>query len=71
MRKVISWQDVVRKFRNLGYQGPFSGGKHLFMIKEKQKVRIPNPHKSKDIHIGLVREIIRQAEIEKDQWEKE
>ena len=26
-------KDLIRKFRALGYSGPFSGGKHQFMIK--------------------------------------
>lgn len=68
--KIISYKELVRRFRELGYSGPYSGGKHQFMIMGKQKIRIPNPHKSKDIHISLVKEILRQAEISEDEWEK-
>jgi predicted RNA binding protein YcfA (HicA-like mRNA interferase family) len=39
------------------------------MIKDDITVRIPNPHKS-DIGKGLLAEILRQAGIEKDQWEQ-
>ena len=38
------------------------------MKKGKKKIRIPNPHKSNDIHIGLVKEILRQAGISSDEW---
>lgn len=34
------------------------------MKKGPKKVRIPNPHRSGDIHISLVKEILRQAGIE-------
>ena len=50
---VISFKELVRRFRKLGYEGPYGGGKHLFMIKGTQKIHIPNPHKSKDIRKQL------------------
>lgn len=68
--KVISHREIVRRFRKLGYSGPFGGGRHLFMVKGTQKIRIPNPHQSRDIHISLIREILRQAGIDPFEWEK-
>jgi predicted RNA binding protein YcfA (HicA-like mRNA interferase family) len=68
--KVIPYRELIRKLRKLGYSGPYSGGKHQFMIKGEQKIRIPNPHKSKDINISLVKEILRQAKINQEEWEK-
>lgn len=70
MPSTISRKELIRKFRVLGYSGPFSGGRHQFMIKGKKKIRIPNPHGSKDIHITLVKEILRQAGISSNEWEK-
>ena len=40
----ISRKELIRKFRAVGYSGPFSGGRHQFMIRGKKKIRIPNPH---------------------------
>jgi predicted RNA binding protein YcfA (HicA-like mRNA interferase family) len=60
---------LVKKFRALGFDGPYSGSRHLFMAKRDLKVRIPNPHKG-DISKHLVAEILRQAEITSDEWEK-
>ncbi len=54
----------------MGYSGPFSGGRHYFMIKGKKKIRIPNPHGSGDVHISLVKEILKQAGISNDEWDK-
>jgi predicted RNA binding protein YcfA (HicA-like mRNA interferase family) len=64
----ISRRELVRKFRNLGFSGPISGGRHQFMVKGSLKVRIPNPHKSAAIGGGLVKEILRQAGIKTDDW---
>ena len=65
----LSRKELIRKFRVLGFSGPFSGGKHQFMIKGNHKIRIPNPHMG-DIDIGLVKEILRQAGISSDEWGK-
>jgi len=65
---VISRKELIRKFRALGYEGPFSGGKHQFMVKGKQKIRIPNPHMS-DIGMSLLKEILRQAGISSQDWD--
>jgi len=67
MVAVISRKELIRKFKALGYDGPFSGGKHQFMIKGKQKIRIPNPHLS-DIGVSLLKEILRQAGISLQDW---
>ena len=65
----VSRRELIRKFRNLGFEGPFSGGKHQFMIRGSQKIRIPNLHAG-DIDISLMREILRQAGISSQDWEK-
>ena len=66
----ISRKELIRRFRSLGYIGPFSGGRHQFMIKESKKIRIPNPHKGRDIDASLLTEILRQAGIAYEEWDK-
>ena len=68
MPKNISWKKLVQKFRHLEFNGPYSGGRHLFMVKGGLKVRIPNPHKG-DISKHLIAEILRQADISNEEWE--
>ena len=68
MVAALSRKDLIRKFRALGYSGPFSGGKHQFMIKGSQKIRIPNPHVG-DMSASLVKEILRQAGISSQEWD--
>jgi len=69
MLKPLSRKELIRKFRALGFSGPFSGGRHQFMIKGSHKIRIPNPHYS-DIDVSLLKEILRQAGISSTEWEE-
>jgi len=64
----VSRRNLVRKFKNLGFIGPFSGGKHQFMVRGDLKIRVPNPHGSGEISDSLLREILRQAGISKQEW---
>lgn len=66
----IQRRQLIRKLRALGFTGPFSGGRHQFMVKGALKLRIPNPHAAKDIHISLLREILRQAGISVEEWNR-
>ena len=66
----ISRKKLIQRFRELGFSGPISGGRHQFMVNGELKVRIPNPHKGDDISDPLLKEILRQAGIEKKIWEK-
>ncbi len=65
----ISRRDLIHYLKQLGFQGPYSGAKHQFMIKENITLRIPNPHQS-EIGKELLIRILRQGKIDKDAWEK-
>jgi predicted RNA binding protein YcfA (HicA-like mRNA interferase family) len=66
----IARKDLIRKFKNLGFSGPYSGGRHQFMVKGEFKIRVPNPHQAGDVSDALQSEILRQAGISKDEWGK-
>lgn len=68
--KSIALRVLIKKFQALGYDGPYSGGRHQFMVKGPHKIRIPNPHGTREVHISLLREILRQANIPFDVWER-
>lgn len=63
-------RELVKRLKRLGFEGPYSGGRHQFMVKETLKLRIPNPHKSQDISDSLLNEILRQAGIPRSDFEK-
>ena len=60
---------LIRCLRKLGFDGPYSGGKHPFMVKGDLTLTIPNPHQ-KAIGRELLSRILRQAEVSKEEWEK-
>lgn len=67
MPKNISWKKLVQKFRQLGFVGPYTGGRHFFMKKSNLKIIIPNPHRG-DISKHLIAELLRQAGISVEEW---
>ena len=65
----IKRRDLIRYLGQLGFEGPYSGGKHQFMIKGEITLRLPNPHWS-DIGKKLLARILRQAGISREEWEE-
>jgi predicted RNA binding protein YcfA (HicA-like mRNA interferase family) len=65
----IKRRDLVGYLRKAGFEGPYSGGKHQFMVKANVTLHIPNPHQG-DIGRELLVRILRQAQISRDEWEK-
>jgi len=64
----IKRRDLIRGLRQLGFEGPYSGGKHQFMVKGDITLRVPNPHPA-DIGRELLTRILRQAGISREEWE--
>ncbi len=65
----IKQKELVKYLKLLGFDGPYSGGKHPFMIKKNLTITIPNPHRN-EIGKELLSRILRQANISKEVWEK-
>jgi predicted RNA binding protein YcfA (HicA-like mRNA interferase family) len=61
--------QLVKYLKQLGFDGPYVGGKHQFMLKSAIRLTLPNPHQQ-DISVGLLVRILRQASIERADWEK-
>jgi predicted RNA binding protein YcfA (HicA-like mRNA interferase family) len=64
----ISRRDLVRYLRDVGFDGPYPGGKHQYMVKGELKLTIPNPHQG-DISQALLARMLRQGNITRDEWE--
>jgi predicted RNA binding protein YcfA (HicA-like mRNA interferase family) len=65
----ISHRDLIRALRQAGFDGPYSGGKHPFMIKGDLTLTVPNPRQG-NIGRELLSRILRQAGISKEEWER-
>jgi predicted RNA binding protein YcfA (HicA-like mRNA interferase family) len=64
----VSRRELIRSLRTLGFEGPFSGGKHEFMIRGDLVLTIPNPHGT-DIGLDLLARILKQAGVTRREWQ--
>ncbi len=65
----LKFADVFRKLRQLGYVGPIPGGRHMRMIHPQTGKIIPVPaHGSRDVSVGLIRAIITEVGITREEW---
>jgi len=62
-----TWQQLVRRLRQLGFEGPVAGGRHPFMIRGQLVLTIPNRHRG-TISVDLLSRILRQAGISREEW---
>lgn len=65
----IRRSKLIQNLRELGFDGPYSGGSHQYMVKGQLKLFIPNPHQG-DISGALLAKLLRQAGIERSEWER-
>lgn len=66
----ISRQDLIKRLRGLGWEGPVSGGRHQHMFKGPVQLTIPNPHGGKDIGVNLLKLVLNEAGISRQEWLK-
>lgn len=62
-------RELIKRFRELGFEGPFSGtGPHPeFMSKGTLDVKLPNEHAG-DIRETLLKRILQSAGISEGEW---
>jgi len=63
----VSWTELVRRLKIFGFDGPFKGGKHPYIVRGDLVLTIPNPHRSV-ISVDLLFKIIRQAGVSREDW---
>lgn len=64
----ISRQELIRRLALLGFTGPRPGGKHAAMRGRGRRVTIPNPHSGREIDDALLGRILRQAGVDKEEF---
>jgi predicted RNA binding protein YcfA (HicA-like mRNA interferase family) len=65
----VSWQEFVKRMRAIGFEGPFAGGKHPYMIWGDTVLTVPNPHR-KEIGVALLSRILKEARVSHAEWDK-
>jgi predicted RNA binding protein YcfA (HicA-like mRNA interferase family) len=64
----VSRRELIRRLKELGFEGPFSGGRHEFLVRGQLRLTLPNPHQG-EIGKELLIRILRQANISRGEWE--
>jgi predicted RNA binding protein YcfA (HicA-like mRNA interferase family) len=60
---------VIQKLRRLGFEGPFGGGRHVFMRHPETRIKISVPvHGGRSIQVGTVAAIVKQAGVSVEDW---
>lgn len=65
-------RDFIYKLRKLGFDGPFSGSKHQFMIFQNHRLAIPSNDEYSIHQVKMMIreiEIIIKKEINNEEWE--
>jgi len=63
----VSRRELIRRLQRLGFEGPYSGGRHEFMLRGNCRLILPNPHRG-DISVDLLRRILRRAGVSREEW---
>jgi len=65
----VGRKELIRFLKQVGFEGPYAGGKHEFLVKGDLRLVLPNPHQG-DIRRDLLIRVLRQAGISLNDWEK-
>ena len=65
----VSRREFIRRLRWMGFEGPFVGGRHEFMLRGTHRLILPNPHRS-DIGVSLLQRLLKQARVTPEEWEQ-
>ena len=63
----VSRRELISRLSRLGFEGPYAGGSHEFMLGGVRRLILPNPHRA-EIGPDLLARLLRQAGITREQW---
>ena len=63
----MSRSKLNKRLKDIGFDGPFPGSDHDYMVRGDNFVRIPNVHR-REIGANLVAEILREGAISREEW---
>ncbi len=64
----VSRRELIQRLQKLGFDGPYTGGRHEFMLRAERRLIVPNPHRG-DISADLLIRLLRQAGVTRQEWE--
>lgn len=64
----VTRREFIRRLLRLGFDGPFAGGRHEFLVRNEIRLILPNPHRTQ-ISVGLLTRLLVQGGVTRDEWE--
>jgi predicted RNA binding protein YcfA (HicA-like mRNA interferase family) len=64
----VARRELIRRLLALGFEGPYAGGRHEFLLRGEMRLILPNPHRGK-ISADLLTRLLRQAGITREEWD--
>jgi len=64
----VSRHQLVRRLKKLGFEGPYTGGRHDFMLRGDIRLILPNPHRGV-ISVDLLSRLLRQSGVTRKEWQ--
>ena len=64
----VPWQELVRRLHSLGFEGPYSGGKHPYMVRGDLVLTLPNPHRG-EVGVDLLSRLLKHASLSRRDWD--
>jgi predicted RNA binding protein YcfA (HicA-like mRNA interferase family) len=64
----VSRRELIQRLKRLGFEGPYTGGRHEFMLGGDRRLILPNPHRG-DIGIDLLTRLLRQSGVTREEWQ--
>jgi predicted RNA binding protein YcfA (HicA-like mRNA interferase family) len=64
--------EFIRRLRKLGFEGPFSGGRHQFLVRSGRRLTIPSNYEYSIPQLKMMIEqveMIIEREIISDEWD--
>lgn len=64
----VSRRQLIQRLKKLGFEGPYAGGRHEFMLRGETRLILPNPHRGV-VSADLLMHLLRQAGITREEWQ--
>ena len=64
----VPYRVLIKKLKKLGLEGPHHGSKHPYMVIGDTVIILPNPHQDEDVDVSLIKTILKDAGISREDW---
>jgi predicted RNA binding protein YcfA (HicA-like mRNA interferase family) len=64
----VSRRELIQRLKRLGFEGPYTGGRHGFILRGDRRLILPNPHRG-EISVDLLVRLLQRSGITRKEWQ--